>query len=92
MATIVKRTTSGGPVSYQVKVRIKGFAPESASFERLTDAKTWGKKIESDMKAGRHFGLGSRHTFNDLVDEYKDHAIDPVRLYHWRGGIRPGCA
>ena len=89
MATIVKRTTSGGPVSYQVKVRIKGFAPESASFDRLTDAKTWGKKIESDMKAGRHFGQGSRHTFNDLADEYKDHAIDPVRLDHWRGVFGP---
>lgn len=84
MAAIEKRTTGEGETTYRVKVRIKGFAPESASFDRLTDARTWGKKIESDMKAGRHFGQSNRHTFNDLADEYKDHAIDPVRLDHWR--------
>ncbi len=84
MATIEKRTTGDGQVTYRVKIRIKGSAPESASFERLTDARAWGKKIESDMKAGRHFGQSNRHTFNDLADEYKDQAIDPARLDYWR--------
>ena len=85
MATIEKRTTSDGKTTYRVKVRVKGFAPESASFDRLTDARDWGKKIETDMKAGRHFGQSKRHTFNDLADEYKQHAIDRVRRDHWRG-------
>jgi integrase len=85
MATIEKRISQDGKTSYRVKVRIKGFAPESASFDRLTDAKEWGKKVEADMKAGRHFGQSKRHTFNDLADEYKEYAIDPVRLDHWRG-------
>lgn len=85
MATIEKRTTADGQTTYRVKVRVKGFAPESASFDRLTDARDWGKKIESDMKAGRHFGQSKRHTFNELADEYKQHAIDPVRLDYWRG-------
>ena len=89
MATIEKRTTSEGNTTYRVKVRVKGFAPESASFDRLTDARDWGKKIESDMKAGRHFGQSKRHTFNELADEYKQHAIDPVRLDHWRGVFGP---
>ena len=47
MATIEKRTTSEGNTTYRVKVRVKGFAPESASFDRLTDARDWGKKMES---------------------------------------------
>lgn len=85
MATIEKRTSKDGKTAYRVKVRIKGFAPESASFDRMTDAKDWAKKIEADMKAGRHFGQSKRHTFNDLADEYRQHAIDPVRLDHWRG-------
>lgn len=89
MAAIEKRTTADGKTTYRVKVRIKGFAPESATFDRLADAKTWGKKIESDMKAGRHFGQSSRHTFNDLAHEYKDHAIDPARLDYWRGVFGP---
>lgn len=84
MATIEKRTSKDGKTSYRVKVRIKGFMPESASFDRMTDAKDWAKKIEADMKAGRHFGQSKRHTFNDLADEYRQQAIDLVRLDHWR--------
>lgn len=89
MATIEKRRTSDGTSTYRVKVRVKGFTPESASFDRLTDAKDWGKKIESDMNAGRHFGQSKRHTFNELADEYKEHAIDPVRLDYWRSVFGP---
>ncbi len=89
MATIEKRTTGDGQTTYRVKVRVKGFAPESASFDRLTDARDWGKKIETDMKAGRHFGQSKRHTFNELADAYKQHAVDPVRLDHWRGVFGP---
>jgi integrase len=89
MATIEKRTTADGKTTYRVKVRVKGFAPESASFARLTDARDWGKKIETDMKDGRHFGQSKRHTFNELADAYKAHAIDPVRLEYWRGIFGP---
>jgi integrase len=83
MATIEKRTTSEG-TTYRVKVRIKGFAPESATFTRLTDAKDWGRRVESDMKQGRHFGQSKRHTFNALADEYQLHARDAQRLNYWR--------
>lgn len=85
MATIEKRKASDGQTSYRVKVRVKGFAPESATFDRLTDAKRWAAQTESDMKAGRHFGQGKRHTFNELAKEYKPHAIDPVRMDYWCG-------
>jgi hypothetical protein len=37
MATIRRRTRQGG-VSFHVQVRIKGHAPETAAFRRLTDA------------------------------------------------------
>lgn len=84
MATIHKRETADG-VSYQVKIRLKGFPPESATFDRLTDAKAWAAKIESDMKAGRHFGASKRHTFADLADEYQPHAKDKKYLAYWRG-------
>jgi integrase len=84
MATIEKRT-SGNGTSYRVKVRMKGFPPETASFERLTDARDWASKTQSDMKAGRHFGRSKRHTFNELADEYAPHAKDTVRLDYWRG-------
>jgi integrase len=57
-----------------VQVRIKGYAAETATFERLSDAKEWASKTESDMKAGRHFGLSKRHTFSELADQYLVHA------------------
>jgi integrase len=82
MATIEKRTTDAG-TSYRVKVRLQGFAPESATFERLTDAKTWAAKTEADMRAGRHFGQSRRHTFKDLAEEYVPHAKDKPRLDYW---------
>lgn len=87
MATIEKRTTSDGSLSYRAKVRIKGFPPESASFNRLTDAREWAKKIESDMKAGRHFGQGRLHTFDDLADEYLKSAAGLLSIGHRKRGV-----
>ncbi len=84
MANIQKRISKDGATSHRVQVRLKGFSPETASFERLTDAKEWAKKTEADMKAGRHFGASKRHTFNELADEYRQHAKDPERLEYWR--------
>jgi integrase len=84
MASIEKRVAKDGKTSYRVKVRLKGFPPETASFERVTDAKQWAAKIESDIRAGRHFGQSKRHTFNDLADEYESHAKDIDRLNYWR--------
>lgn len=88
MASIEKRVTDSG-TSYRVKVRLKGFPPESATFERLTDAKDWATKTEADMKAGRHFGASKRHTFAELADEYAPHAKDSERLAFWRGVFGP---
>jgi integrase len=87
MAAIEKRTTSNGKTSYRVKVRIKGFPPETASFVRLTDAREWGRNTESDMKAGRHFGQSKRHTFNELADDYLPQAKDVERLDYWRSAF-----
>jgi integrase len=88
MATIEKRTTEAG-TTYRVKVRLQGFDTESATFERLTDAKAWAAKVESDMKAGRHFGQSKRHNFAELADEYAPHAKDPARLVYWREVFGP---
>ncbi len=88
MATIEKRT-SGNGTAYRVKVRMRGFPPETATFERLTDAKNWASKIERDMLEGRHFGQSKRHTFAELADEYEVFAKDKVRLGYWRAVFGP---
>lgn len=74
MASIEKRKNDDGTTSYRVKIRLKGYPPESATFGRLTDAKEWVQKTEADIKAGRHFGVSKRHTLNDLIDSYEKSA------------------
>ncbi|MGO8754211.1 MAG: tyrosine-type recombinase/integrase [Gallionellaceae bacterium] len=71
MATIEKRKLDDGTTSYRVKVRLKGYPPESATFSRLTDAREWVQKTEADLKAGRHFGVSKRHNLNELISAYE---------------------
>lgn len=39
MANIEKRITQSGKIIFRVKVRLKGFPTQTASFHRLTDAR-----------------------------------------------------
>ncbi|MDO9213443.1 MAG: site-specific integrase [Methylococcales bacterium] len=72
MATIEKRITDTGDTSYRVKIRLKGYPPQTATFKRLTDAKKWVQDTESAIREGRHFKTAEakKHTFADLVDRY----------------------
>lgn len=93
MATIEKRTAQGETV-YRVKVRLKGYPPQSATFPRLTDARRWANDIESDIRHGRHFKTieAKRHTLADLLDRYmagelprkKDAAQQARQLRWWK--------
>jgi integrase len=59
-------------IGYRVKVRVKGYPPETASFERKTDAKEWGQRIEAEMRADKYFSnaKAKKHTVSDLIDKY----------------------
>lgn len=71
MATIEKRETDNG-VSYRVKVRLKGYPAQSATFQRLTDARKWAQQTEAAIREGRHFKTAEakKHTLAELVDRY----------------------
>ncbi len=72
MANIEKRVSKDGKTSYRVKIRLKGFPSQSATFERLTDAKKWTQQTESAIREGRHFKTteAKRHTLAELIDRY----------------------
>jgi hypothetical protein len=53
MATIETRQTPDGKTSYRVKIRIRGFPSQSATFERKTDARQWAQQTETAMREGR---------------------------------------
>ena len=98
MANINKRIASDGGVSYQARVRLKGFAEQAATFERLTDAKKWVQNTEAAIRDGRHFKTteAKRHTLGELVDRYlrdvmpnkpKSEAHQTRQLNWWKARI-----
>ncbi len=72
MATIEKRTTATGAVSYRAKVRLRGESPRTRTFKRMTDAKAWAAKVESDLGHGAYVPTTAdrRRTLADLIDKY----------------------
>ncbi len=75
MASIRKREDGSGNVTYHVQVRLKGYPNQTASFERLTDARKWAAATESAIREGRHFKTAEskKHTLADLIDRYVEH-------------------
>jgi len=72
MANIQKRTTKSGEVSYRVQIRIKGHPGETATFNRLTDAKLWAQQTEADIRRGMHFKTAEakKRTMGEAIDRY----------------------
>src|ERR1039457_610302 len=96
MATIEKRTTGDGKTSYRVKIRMKGEKPVSATFDKMTIAKTWISQTETEIKQGRYFqkSEGRKHTLGDLIDKYlptiekkKDYSNAKRHLEWWKERI-----
>jgi len=67
-----KRRTKDGKIQYRVKIRLKGFPPQTSTHERIADAKRWAQDVESAIRDGRHFKTteAKKHTLGELVDRY----------------------
>lgn len=72
MATIETRIGKDGGKQYRVKLRLKGYPAASATFTRLTDAKTWAAQTEAAIRAGRYFEVAAakRITLAEVIDRY----------------------
>lgn len=72
MARIKTRTVSDGTLRYTAEIRLKGNAPQTATFKRLTDARKWIQNTESAIREGRHFKTSEakKHTLSDAIDRY----------------------
>jgi integrase len=79
MASFEKRVSDDGATSYRVKIRLRGHEPVSATFQRLTDAKTWAAQTETELKANRYFGASKRHTVEDLLDHYEKEGVPHLK-------------
>jgi integrase len=93
MASIEKRTADDGKSSYRVKVRIKGFPVQTATFDRKTDATRWASSTESAIRENRHFKTSEakRHTLAEMLDRYANEVLsikpknarDQIRQLNW---------
>jgi len=100
MASIQKREGKRG-TTYRVQVRRKGHPPETATFERLTDARQWAQQTETAITEGRHLLISQarRRTFAEMIDRYIREVIEPrnyskrhspvARLLWWRDQLGP---
>jgi integrase len=81
MANIEKRISSEGAVSFRVLVRLKGHPLQSATFQRLTDAKRWAASTESAIREGRHFEVSEarKRTVSDLIKRYQTDVLPRLR-------------
>jgi len=98
MASFEKRSNENGKTTYRVKVRLRGYPSQTATFDRLTDAKKWASSTESAIREGRHFKTveAKKHTFADLADRYikdvlptkpKSQAKQTMQLSWWKEQI-----
>lgn len=84
MAAIQERVGKDGKSHYRVLVRKRGFPPQSATFERKTDARSWAKSVEAAMEEGRYrdFTRAKQHTLGELIDVYiEDYLSKKPRSY-----------
>lgn len=73
MATIDKRKAKTGKITYRVRIRLKGYPVQTATFSRRTDAKKWIQHTESSIREGRYFKTieARKHTFGEMIDRFK---------------------
>ena len=86
MASISKRKSSAGVITYLAQVRIRPFRPTSKSFSTLTDAKTWAKELEQELKRqkkqGAVFSDVTRLTIGELNDQFLADPDTKMLRYH----------
>jgi len=81
MASIRERIDSSGKKSYHVQIRIKGFPPQTQTFENKTEGKYWAARIETEIRAGRYMphAVSQRHTMRELLEDYKSKVLIPFK-------------
>ena len=98
MASVEKRTNQNNEITYRVKVRLKGFPVQTATFERLTDARKWAQHTEAAIREGRYFKTSEarKHTLAEAIDRYCDKVLptkpksqkdQATQLTWWRQAI-----
>lgn len=99
MAEIKERIKKNGKKTYTACIRIKGYKPMYATFERKSDAQMWIQDYEPRMKRGKQITdyEATKHTLEELIDRYiavelpkrkpTDHQKYKMQLEWWKKHI-----
>ncbi len=74
MATIIKRVWPSGETTWMARVRRKGFAPITRTFDKKVHAEAWAKAQETDMNRNTYVDTREAEsvTLFDALDRYKN--------------------
>ena len=74
MGTIVQWTGRHGDVTYQAKIRRKGFPMQSRTFKTKKEAEVWMREVEHSMDRGsyRVSSIAQTATLKDMLETYRD--------------------
>ena len=70
MATIERRTSKRGEITYRVKVRLRGQPEANETFRTKSAAKAFALKTEADMAEGR-YANGASRTAAETIGRYR---------------------
>lgn len=72
MATITKRISNKNEIRYGVKIRLKNYPTQSATFTKLSEAKQWAQATETKLRQQGTTPLSPlhNHTVSQLIERY----------------------
>jgi len=72
VATIQERKSRDGKTACRAIVRLKGVPPQTATFTRTTDARTWANGVENEIRERRYFpkAVAGNHTLAEAITRY----------------------
>jgi integrase len=98
MASIQKRVSRDGRVSYRALVRVTGYPMRSATFGKRSDALKWSQEKEVEFRLNKQCSFTAKNekrTLSELIDQYlsqvlpekKDIARQTIQLNWWKTQI-----
>ncbi len=102
MATIQRRISKRGAITYRARVRIKGFPPQTATFQKKSLARQWAEQTEAGIREGRYLrtSQAQSRTLGELVDLYLVEAmpgkpasirVQRIQLLWWKQQLGHYC-
>ncbi|QJY33652.1 site-specific integrase [Diaphorobacter sp. JS3050] len=81
MASIRERIDASGKKKYHVQIRLKGFPPQTETFNSKTIAKQWAQRVETELREGRYMphALAQRRTVKEMLESYRDRVLIPTK-------------